>query len=128
MGFDGKTLIHPDQLAVANEVFAPSADDLALAEAAGRGLRGGRGARRGRGGGRTDASSRTCTSPTARRLLARAAAIAALEAARMTLLVLGLVALDRWRTVFKRVGAGRARRRWTRRSATGRREGVMALR
>ena len=32
MGFDGKTLIHPDQLAVANEVFAPSPDDIALAE------------------------------------------------------------------------------------------------
>lgn len=31
MGFDGKTLIHPDQLAVCNEVFAPSAADLALA-------------------------------------------------------------------------------------------------
>lgn len=31
MGFDGKTLIHPAQLAVANEVFAPSADELALA-------------------------------------------------------------------------------------------------
>jgi citrate lyase subunit beta/citryl-CoA lyase len=24
MGFDGKTLIHPDQVAVANEVWAPS--------------------------------------------------------------------------------------------------------
>ena len=52
MGFDGKTLIHPDQIAVANEVFAPSPEDLALARRAGRGLRGGRGARRGRGGGR----------------------------------------------------------------------------
>jgi (3S)-malyl-CoA thioesterase len=31
MGFDGKTLIHPDQLAIANAVFAPSEDDLALA-------------------------------------------------------------------------------------------------
>jgi citrate lyase beta subunit len=31
MGFDGKTLIHPDQIAVANDVFAPSAEDLALA-------------------------------------------------------------------------------------------------
>jgi citrate lyase beta subunit len=31
-GFDGKTLIHPAQLAVTNEVFAPSAEDLALAE------------------------------------------------------------------------------------------------
>ena len=32
MGFDGKTLIHPAQLAVTNEVFAPSSDDIALAE------------------------------------------------------------------------------------------------
>jgi (3S)-malyl-CoA thioesterase len=31
MGFDGKTLIHPDQLATANTVFAPSEADLALA-------------------------------------------------------------------------------------------------
>jgi len=31
LGFDGKTLIHPAQVAVANEVFAPSAEDLALA-------------------------------------------------------------------------------------------------
>lgn len=31
MGFDGKTLIHPAQVAVANTVFAPSAEDLALA-------------------------------------------------------------------------------------------------
>lgn len=31
MGFDGKTLIHPDQLAVANEVFAPSEAEIALA-------------------------------------------------------------------------------------------------
>ncbi len=30
-GFDGKTLIHPAQLAVANEVFAPSEEELALA-------------------------------------------------------------------------------------------------
>ena len=48
MGFDGKTLIHPDQLAVANEVFGPSADEIetarrhmaafAEAEAAGQGV------------------------------------------------------------------------------------------
>jgi (3S)-malyl-CoA thioesterase len=48
MGFDGKTLIHPDQLAVANEVFAPSEAEIALArrqiaafeeaEAAGQGV------------------------------------------------------------------------------------------
>ncbi len=31
-GFDGKTLIHPDQLAIANEVFAPSVDEIALAQ------------------------------------------------------------------------------------------------
>jgi (3S)-malyl-CoA thioesterase len=31
MGFDGKTLIHPDQLAVANQVFAPSDAEVALA-------------------------------------------------------------------------------------------------
>lgn len=31
MGFDGKTLIHPAQLEVANAVFAPSADEVALA-------------------------------------------------------------------------------------------------
>ena len=32
MGFDGKTLIHPAQLSVTNEVFAPSVDEIALAE------------------------------------------------------------------------------------------------
>lgn len=32
MGFDGKTLIHPAQLGVTNEVFAPSSDEIALAE------------------------------------------------------------------------------------------------
>ena len=31
LGFDGKTLIHPTQIDVANEVFAPSADDVASA-------------------------------------------------------------------------------------------------
>lgn len=31
MGFDGKTLIHPDQIATANEVFAPSDDAVQLA-------------------------------------------------------------------------------------------------
>jgi len=31
MGFDGKSLIHPSQLAIANEVFAPSEDELDLA-------------------------------------------------------------------------------------------------
>jgi citrate lyase subunit beta/citryl-CoA lyase len=31
LGFDGKTLIHPDQVAVANEVFAPPAAEVAFA-------------------------------------------------------------------------------------------------
>jgi citrate lyase subunit beta / citryl-CoA lyase len=31
MGFDGKTLIHPKQIAAANEAFAPSADEIAAA-------------------------------------------------------------------------------------------------
>lgn len=31
MGFDGKTLIHPAQLDIANQVFAPSASDIDLA-------------------------------------------------------------------------------------------------
>ena len=32
-GFDGKTLIHPNQIAVANEVFAPAADEVERARA-----------------------------------------------------------------------------------------------
>lgn len=32
-GFDGKTLIHPDQVAPCNEIFSPSADELAWAHA-----------------------------------------------------------------------------------------------
>jgi citrate lyase subunit beta/citryl-CoA lyase len=31
LGFDGKTLIHPDQVATANEVFAPAETEVALA-------------------------------------------------------------------------------------------------
>lgn len=31
MGFDGKTLIHPQQLAAANEIFAPAAEEVAEA-------------------------------------------------------------------------------------------------
>jgi citrate lyase subunit beta/citryl-CoA lyase len=31
LGFDGKTLIHPDQIAAANEVFSPSADEVTTA-------------------------------------------------------------------------------------------------
>lgn len=32
MGFDGKTLIHPNQIAGANEAFAPNADDITQAK------------------------------------------------------------------------------------------------
>ncbi len=31
LGFDGKTLIHPDQIAIANEVFSPSTGEIAAA-------------------------------------------------------------------------------------------------
>ena len=31
LGFDGKTLIHPKTIATANEIFGPSADDVAQA-------------------------------------------------------------------------------------------------
>src|SRR5207245_11247684 len=34
LGFDGKWAIHPDQIAVANEVFAPTADEVAEAREA----------------------------------------------------------------------------------------------
>lgn len=33
LGFDGKTLIHPSQIAIANELFAPTADEIARAKA-----------------------------------------------------------------------------------------------
>ena len=33
LGFDGRSLIHPDQIAVANTIFAPSADEIAAARA-----------------------------------------------------------------------------------------------
>jgi len=33
LGFDGKSLIHPAQIAVANAVFAPTSDDIARSEA-----------------------------------------------------------------------------------------------
>ena len=33
MGFDGKTLIHPDQIAPANDAFSPSGEEIAQARA-----------------------------------------------------------------------------------------------
>ncbi len=77
LGFDGRSLIHPDQLAIANEVFAPSPADLAeaaeqiaafeAAEAEGAGVA----VLRGR-------IIENLHVATARRLIARAAAIDAL--------------------------------------------------
>jgi citrate lyase beta subunit len=81
MGFDGKTLIHPDQIAVANEVFAPSVEDLALAEEQVAAFE----AAEARGEGVAVVNGRIVENlhvASARQLLARAAAIAALEAAR----------------------------------------------
>jgi citrate lyase beta subunit len=78
MGFDGKTLIHPNQIAVANEVFAPSADDLALAEEQVAAFE----AAQARGEGVAVVNGRIVENlhvASARHLLARAAAIAMLE-------------------------------------------------
>jgi citrate lyase beta subunit len=79
LGFDGKTLVHPAQIAIANAVFAPSADEVDLArrqvaafaeaEARGEGVA--------VVGGRIVENLHVVT---ARRLIARAEAIAALEA------------------------------------------------
>ena len=79
MGFDGKTLIHPAKLAPTNEVFAPSSEDIDLAE------------RQVAAFAEVEASGQAVAVvdgrivenlhvETARALLARAAAIAALEA------------------------------------------------
>jgi citrate lyase beta subunit len=79
LGFDGKTLIHPDQIEVANEVFGPAPEELetarghvaafAEAEAAGQGVA--------VVGGRIVENLHVTA---ARRLLAQAEAIRALEA------------------------------------------------
>lgn len=78
MGFDGKTLIHPAQIAVTNRVFAPSEEDITLsrrqiaafeeAEAAGQGV------------AVVDGKIvENLHVETAKRLIAKAEAIAALE-------------------------------------------------
>ena len=80
MGFDGKTLIHPDQLAVTNEVFAPSPDEIALAEAQVEAFDDATA----RGEGVAVLNGRIIENlhvASARRLLARAAAIAAMAEA-----------------------------------------------
>ncbi len=78
MGFDGKTLIHPAQIAVTNEVFAPSPDDLALARTQVAAFE----EATARGEGVAVVDGRIVENlhvEIARRLLARAEAIAALE-------------------------------------------------
>ena len=78
-GFDGKTLIHPAQLAVANEVFAPSEEELALARRQIEAFE----AAKAEGRGVAVLDGRIVESlhiVTARALLDKAAAIAAMEA------------------------------------------------
>ncbi|MEO0486211.1 MAG: CoA ester lyase [Pseudomonadota bacterium] len=80
MGFDGKTLIHPAQLAIANEVFAPSADEIDLAARQIEAFD----AATARGEGVAVVDGRIVENlhiVTARATLAKAAAIAELEAA-----------------------------------------------
>ncbi len=80
MGMDGKSLIHPDQVSIANEVFAPSAEDLALATAQVEAFE----EAEARGEGVAVLNGRIVENlhvASARRLLARAAAIEAMGAA-----------------------------------------------
>ena len=117
MGFDGKTLIHPDQIAVANEVFAPSADDLALAREQVAAFE----AAEARGEGVAVVNGRIVENL---HVVTRPAAARAGRGDRragggaMTLLVLGLIALDAgpssssgWRRTRGRALDGVARRR-----------------
>ncbi|HMO08826.1 MAG TPA: CoA ester lyase [Paracoccaceae bacterium] len=79
MGFDGKTLIHPDQLAVANAAFAPSEAEIALARRQIEAFE----AAQARGEGVAVVDGKIVENlhiVTARAMLARASAIAALEA------------------------------------------------
>lgn len=79
LGFDGKTLVHPDQIEVANAVFAPTPEEIARAEAQVDAFE----AATARGEGVAVLDGRIVENlhvAMARRLLARAEAIAALEA------------------------------------------------
>ena len=80
LGFDGKTLIHPKTIAVANAVFAPAAEELAQA----RRLLEAHAAARAAGQGVAVLDGRLVESlhvEAAKRRLALAEAIAAMEAA-----------------------------------------------
>ncbi|MBP7001215.1 CoA ester lyase [Amaricoccus sp.] len=75
-GFDGRTLIHPDQIAVANAAFAPAPEEIALAGEQVAAFE----AAQARGEGVAVVNGRIVENlhvVTARKLLARAAAIAA---------------------------------------------------
>jgi (3S)-malyl-CoA thioesterase len=79
LGFDGKTLVHPAQVAIANEVFAPSAEAVALAQKQVAAFA----KAEARGEGVAVVDGRIVENlhvAEARRLIARAEAIAALEA------------------------------------------------
>lgn len=80
MGFDGKTLIHPAQLAIANRVFAPTEAEVALARRQIEGFE----AAMAEGRGVAVVDGRIVENlhvATARRLIAQAEAIAAMTAA-----------------------------------------------
>lgn len=79
LGFDGKTLVHPDQIATANAVFGPTGDEIARARAQVAAFE----AAAARGEGVAVLDGRIVENlhvAMARRLLARAEAIAVLEA------------------------------------------------
>jgi citrate lyase subunit beta/citryl-CoA lyase len=79
LGFDGKTLIHPGQVDVANEVYGPSSDEIADARAVIEAF----GAAQAEGKGVATLNGRLIENlhvDTAKKVLATAAAIAALDA------------------------------------------------
>ena len=134
MGFDGKTLIHPAQLEIANEIFAPSPEAVAEARAEVAAFEGAHA----RGEGVAVLDGRIVENlhvAAARRLLDRASAIAQTARRRgdretgaagqgdsdMTILILGL-ALWVLAHFFKRVSPG-GRSGLAPGSATGRRRG-----
>jgi len=84
MGFDGKTLIHPSQIAVANEIFGPSAADLDLARRYVDAFSEAEAEAEGRGVAVVDGQLvENLHVENAKRLLMQAEAIAALEAANL---------------------------------------------
>ena len=126
MGFDGKTLIHPAQIAIANEIFAPTEEEIAVArrqvqafaevEAAGQAV--------------AVVDGRIVENlhvETARALLARAEAIAALEREKrgMILLIIGLVLW--WATHLLPIWAPDARAKLASGIGVGPSKGIMAL-